>query len=159
MFRQHWRKRYEDLAEIILPICILFFSWEMAARMFVRNHPHIPPQRMKQNSFTAETLGVGGGGAQNKFAICCVHTLKTLRFQVPRSRGNQRNRRCDVRGCVPSCSVSIVAISDVENTTVRGPLNGGVFKRGGFPIWTCPSFFVLFRPFWDFPDFCGIFPI
>ena len=33
----------------------------------------------------------------------------------------------------------------------------GCFKRGGFPIWTCPSFFVLFRPFWDFPDFSGIF--
>ena len=23
----------------------------------------------------------------------------------------------------------------------------GCFKRGGFPIWTCPSFFVLFCPF------------
>ena len=32
-------------------------------------------------------------------------------------------------------------------------------KRGGFPIWTCPSVFVLFCPFWDFPDFSGIFPI
>ena len=35
----------------------------------------------------------------------------------------------------------------------------GCFKRGGFPIWTCPSFFVLFCPFWDFPNFSGIFPI
>ena len=46
----------------------------------------------------------------------------------------------------------------------------GGFKRGGFPIWTCPSFFVLFCPFlglsqffWDFPDLLGdgpgIFPI
>ena len=35
----------------------------------------------------------------------------------------------------------------------------GGFKRGGFPIWACPSFFVLFCPFWDFPDFSGIFPI
>ena len=34
------------------------------------------------------------------------------------------------------------------------------FKRGGFPIWTCPSFFLhFFGPFWDFPDFSGIFPI
>ena len=40
----------------------------------------------------------------------------------------------------------------------RAAKRGG-FKRGGFPIWTCPSFFVLFRPFWDFPDFSGIFPI
>ena len=40
----------------------------------------------------------------------------------------------------------------------QGPLKGG-FKRGGFPIWTCPSFFVLFCPFSDFPDFSGIFPI
>ena len=43
----------------------------------------------------------------------------------------------------------------------------GCFKRGGFPIWTCPSFFVLFLSFWDFPgdfpdllgDGPGIFPI
>ena len=28
----------------------------------------------------------------------------------------------------------------------------GGSKRGGFPIRTCPSFFVLF---WDFPDFLG----
>ena len=28
----------------------------------------------------------------------------------------------------------------------------GCFKRGGFPIWTCPSFFVLFR---TFPIFLG----
>ena len=41
----------------------------------------------------------------------------------------------------------------------QGPLNGGGFKRGGFPIWTSPSLFVLFCPFWDFPDFFGIFPI
>ena len=34
----------------------------------------------------------------------------------------------------------------------------GCFKRGGFPIWTCPSFFVLFCPFWDFPDLFGDFP-
>ena len=32
----------------------------------------------------------------------------------------------------------------------------GCFKRGGFPIWTCPSFFVLFCPFGTFP---GIFLI
>ena len=46
----------------------------------------------------------------------------------------------------------------------------GCFKRGGFPIWTCPSFFVLFlsflglsrfflglsRFFWDFPDLLGV---
>ena len=46
----------------------------------------------------------------------------------------------------------------------------GDFKRGGFPIWTCPSVFVLFCPFLglsrffrDFPDLpgdrLGIFPI
>ena len=47
----------------------------------------------------------------------------------------------------------------------RAAKRGG-FKRGCFPIWTCPSFFVLFCPFpifWDFPDLSGdspgIFPI
>ena len=39
----------------------------------------------------------------------------------------------------------------------RAAKRGG-FKRGVFPIWTRPSFFVLFVPFWDFPDFSGIFP-
>ena len=33
------------------------------------------------------------------------------------------------------------------------------FQTGGFPIWTCPSFFVLFCPFRDFPDLSGIFPV
>ena len=40
----------------------------------------------------------------------------------------------------------------------RAAKRGG-FKREGFPIWTCPSFFVLFCPFWDFPDFSRIFLI
>ena len=40
----------------------------------------------------------------------------------------------------------------------RAAKRGG-FKRGGFPIWTCRSFFVLFCTFWGFPDFSGIFPI
>ena len=41
----------------------------------------------------------------------------------------------------------------------QGPLNGGGVQTGGFPVWTCPSFFVIFCPFWDFPDFSGISPI
>ena len=52
----------------------------------------------------------------------------------------------------------------------RAAKRGGGFKRGGFPIWTCPSFFLPFCPFlglsrffWDFPDLLrdgpGIFPI
>ena len=35
---------------------------------------------------------------------------------------------------------------------------GGV-SRGGYPIWTCPSFFVFFCPFGDFLNSSGIFPI
>ena len=44
---------------------------------------------------------------------------------------------------------------DIESRTAK---RGG-FKRGGFPIWICPSFFVLVCPFWDFSRFWGIFPI
>ena len=48
-----------------------------------------------------------------------------------------------------------------------GAAKRGGFKRGGFPIWTCPSFFFsfffsvffLFCPFRNFPDFSEIFPI
>ena len=51
----------------------------------------------------------------------------------------------------------------------QGPLNGGVSNRGGFPIWTCPSFFVLFLSFLGLSRFylgfsrfvlflCGDFP-
>ena len=65
----------------------------------------------------------------------------------------------------------------IENFNPRGrssrAAKRGCFKRGCFPIWTCPSFFVLFCPFlsflglsrffWDFPDLLGdssgIFPI
>ena len=35
----------------------------------------------------------------------------------------------------------------------------GCFKRGGFPIWTRPSFLSFFVLFGTFPDFSGIFPI
>ena len=45
----------------------------------------------------------------------------------------------------------------------RAAKRGGGFKRGGFPIWTCPSFFSFFRFFRDIPnlliDGLGIFPI
>ena len=34
----------------------------------------------------------------------------------------------------------------------QGPPNGGFQTGGGFPIWTCPSFFVLFG---TFPIFLG----
>ena len=64
--------------------------------------------------------------------------------------------------------------NDVEHSSCnpQGPLKGGGGSNGGgFPIWTCPSFSVLLRPFWDFPvfffrdfpdlsgDSSGIFPI
>ena len=73
-----------------------------------------------------------------------------------------------------------MAVNGGHAGTKKGPNWGhsraakrGCFKRGGFPIWTCPSFFVLFCPFlsflglsrffWDFPDLLGdgpgIFPI
>ena len=42
------------------------------------------------------------------------------------------------------------------STSSQGPLNGGVSNGGGFPDLDL-SF--LFCPFWDFPDFSGIFPI
>ena len=48
-------------------------------------------------------------------------------------------------------------IEAVDSLKSRAAKRGG-FKRGGFPIWTCPSFFVLFCPFWDFPDLLGDFP-
>ena len=42
---------------------------------------------------------------------------------------------------------------------IKGRQTGGVSNRGGFPIWTCPSFFSFFVLFGGFPDFSGIFPI
>ena len=35
----------------------------------------------------------------------------------------------------------------------------GVFQTGVFPDLDLSFLFVLFCPFWDFPDFSGIFPI
>ena len=55
----------------------------------------------------------------------------------------------------PAFRVGGLVIADGKS---RAAKRGG-FKRGDFPIWTCPSFFVLFCPFRDFPDFSGIFPI
>ena len=44
------------------------------------------------------------------------------------------------------------------DTKNQGPPNGR-FQTGGFPDLDLSFLFVLFRPFWDFPDFSGIFPI
>ena len=69
------------------------------------------------------------------------------------------------RAAAATCGLAIsFAAVEAKNLAIsaaecQGPLNGGVSNGGGFPIWTCPSFFVLFCPFWDFPDFSGIFPI
>ena len=55
-----------------------------------------------------------------------------------------------------------VSVTPLPDTSLKGMSRAakrGCFKRGCFPIWTCPSLFVLFCPFWDFPDFSGIFPI
>ena len=58
----------------------------------------------------------------------------------------------------PRKSGQKIHIAPLQGHLSRAAKRGG-FKRGGFPIWTCPSFFVLFCPFWDFPDFSGIFLI
>ena len=66
--------------------------------------------------------------------------------------------KCDTPLCDTISKGSCAIRGGVSRT---GPLSlraakRGCFKRGGFPIWTCPSFFVLFCPFGTFP---GIFPI
>ena len=47
------------------------------------------------------------------------------------------------------------ATNDPKMFTTSRAAKRGCFKRGGFPIWTCPSFFVLFCPFGTFPIFLG----
>ena len=37
----------------------------------------------------------------------------------------------------------------------RAAKRGGGVQTRGFPMRTCPSFFVLVSPSWDFPDFSG----
>ena len=62
----------------------------------------------------------------------------------------------------PGLAILISVTSDRMVSNLSRAAKRGCFKRGGFPIWTCPSFFVLFCPFLsflDFPDFSGIFPI
>ena len=66
----------------------------------------------------------------------------------------------------PQCSFAVVLVgaclatgdrifatgSDSVSKT-QGPPNGGGPQTRGFPIWTCPSFFVLFGTFPIFPGF------
>ena len=69
--------------------------------------------------------------------------------------GEHRSRfaiSCDFQAQNPSFLWEFWRFGSVNSRAAKG----GVFKRGGFPIWTCPSFFVLFCPFSDFPDFSGI---
>ena len=60
---------------------------------------------------------------------------------------------------IAGTAIFAIGVSKItEGLRSRAAKRGG-FKRGGFPIWARPSFFVLFCPFWDFPDFFWIFPI
>ena len=49
-----------------------------------------------------------------------------------------------------SSEIVIFERDSIFQSSAQGPLNGGGFKREGVPIWTCPSFFVLFCPFLSF---------
>ena len=62
--------------------------------------------------------------------------------------------------------IHIRQFASILHTLRASKRGGGVQTGGGFPIWTCPSFFVLlvlsglsFFCFRKFPDFSGIFPI
>ena len=92
-------------------------------------------------------------------------TLELKDWSLPDSFCSTRQGPGEGRS-MPMGTILSSAEGDIERFSVkfrsalmsRAAKQGG-FKRGGFPIWTCPSFFVLFCPFWDFPDFSGIFPI
>ena len=86
-----------------------------------------------------------GGLSKGKIAII----LGTNRCPA---RGHRRNL-CVY--CVHPLRAKGKRISDSEPRLSQGPLNGGVIKWGGFPIWTCPSFFSLFVLFGTFPIFPG----
>ena len=122
------------------------------------------------------------------FVSLSVHGLH---FTVCAPSRNLRRRSCEAtlrlrrstihaRGAPPSPCTRLLECPPQNKTYLipgqksRAAKRGG-FKRGGFPIWTCPSFlsfFVLFcrflsffglsRFFWDFPDLLGdgpgIFP-
>ena len=53
----------------------------------------------------------------------------------------------------------ILTINHQDANSTQGPLNGGVSNGGASRSGLFLPFFVLFCPFWDFPDFSGIFPI
>ena len=69
-----------------------------------------------------------------------------LNFYLPwTSRPIQISQRCfAISSVIFSCDFSAISSRAAKR---------GCFKRGGFPIWTCPSFFVLFGTFPIFPGF------
>ena len=105
---------------------------------------HLPPSYIQNFRSTILTLRVATpSGAPRQAPLEWRHDLAILSPEGPRDN---------------TCQLRIGGGGDCRNG-FQGPLNGGVLKRGGFPIWTCPLFFVLFCPFSDFPDFSGIFQI
>ena len=73
-----------------------------------------------------------------------------------------RDRAIVIAESLARVTAAIRIASVRSQSYLQGPLNGGV-SNGGVSrsgrVLPFLSFFVLFCPFWDFPDFSGIFPI
>ena len=58
-----------------------------------------------------------------------------------------------------NCEQTFCEQIDFPHKKYQEPLNGGVSNGGVSRSGLVLPFLVLFCPFWDFPDFSGIFPI
>ena len=116
------------------------------------------PQRNLAAISDLELLGIGNGVGKQGRGNQTPLTLQSLLFW--KKQGFFPKKARDFLFAEPLKSL----IQSYHSTRILRAAKRGCFKRGGFPIWTRPSFFVLF---WDFPgdfpdlrgDGLGIFPI
>ena len=143
---------------------------------FSRIHPDSP-----SNPSSADISGKPGGERNSRNQVLCAHVLAHLcscrrpRGHFPESFSRLR-RLTRLRPQIRTCLTQGIFTRFTQEKMLKD-LTFGVRKRsggvgafhakgapvskvcsgvssvGGFPIWTCPSFFVLFRTFLIFPGF------
>ena len=106
-------------------------------------------------------MGSFTGSNQSGLLVATYSSDRTQSESIPRTQ-------CDEGLCrhMPRLSPGLrcpnrlrFQIQPASAAQISRAAKRGCFKRGGFPIWTCPSFFVLFCPFLSFFVLFGIFPI
>ena len=108
--------------------------------------PTSPPPIFARHN-TQKIRGRARGGKRAKK----TRVPKDVALFLPSLKLRHSKRRVVLWG--PVMAANCFSLDRLKRSPGAWAAKRGGFKRGGFPIWTCPSFFVLFGTFLIFPGF------